>query len=121
MQKIRNEKDLKEGVTALVKSCAHMARIYALANGLPQTNTGERLRAARSHIGMAAAESEGLVRAFYVIQGLRLRVQAPLDPGAEGANHLDPDSLDDFERRILKEAFLQARKLQSRLALDYQV
>ena len=31
MQKIRNEKDLKEGVTALVKSCPHMARIYALA------------------------------------------------------------------------------------------
>ena len=35
MQKIRNEKDLKEGVTALVKSCAHMARIYALAGDPP--------------------------------------------------------------------------------------
>ena len=92
-----------------------------LANGLPQTNTAERLRAARTRIGMGLAESEGLVRAFYVVQGLRLRVQAPMRPGEEGANHLDPDKLDDFERRILKEAFLQARKLQSRLALDYQV
>ncbi len=98
-----------------------VARIYALANGLPQTNTAERLRAARAHIGMGVAESEGLVRAFYVIQGLRLRVQAPMQPGEEGANHIDPDKLDDFERRVLKEAFLQARKLQSRLALDYQV
>jgi DNA-3-methyladenine glycosylase II len=35
MQRIRNEKDLKEGVTALVKSCAHMARIYALAGDPP--------------------------------------------------------------------------------------
>jgi len=35
MQKIRNDKDLKEGVTALVKSCAHMARIYALAGDPP--------------------------------------------------------------------------------------
>src|ERR1041385_9165770 len=35
MQKIRNEKDLKEGVTALVKSCAHMARICALAGAPP--------------------------------------------------------------------------------------
>ena len=35
MQKIRNEKDLKEGVTALVKSCAHMARICALAGDPP--------------------------------------------------------------------------------------
>lgn len=97
------------------------ARIYALANGLPQTNTAERLRAARSCIGMGVAESEGMVRAFYVVQGLRLRVQASQEPGDEGANHLDPDRLDDFERRVLKEAFLQARKLQSRLALDYQV
>jgi DNA-3-methyladenine glycosylase II len=35
MQKIRNEKDLKEGVAALVKSCVHMARIYALAGDPP--------------------------------------------------------------------------------------
>ena len=97
------------------------ARIYALAHGLPQTNTGERLRSVRERIGMGIAENEGLVRAFYVIQGLRLRVQAPLEPGQAGANHLDPDKLDDFERRVLKEALLQARKLQSRLALDYQV
>jgi DNA-3-methyladenine glycosylase II len=35
MRSIRNEKDLKEGVTALVKSCAQMARIYALAGDPP--------------------------------------------------------------------------------------
>jgi len=98
-----------------------VARIYALANGVPQTNTAERLRAARSPIGMGIPECEGLVRAFYVIQGLRLRVQAPLGPGEQDGNHIDPDKLDDFERRVLKEAFLQARKLQSRLALDYQI
>ena len=98
-----------------------VARIYALAHGLSQTNTAERLRAVRGRIGMPVPETEGLVRAFFVIQGLRLRIQAPMKPGEEGANRLDPDELDDFERRVLKEAFLQARKLQSRLALDYQV
>lgn len=97
------------------------ARIYALANGLAQTNTAERLRAASPRIGMGVVEAEGLIRAFFLIQGLRLRVQARILPGDEGANHVEPDKLDDFERRILKEAFLQARKLQSRLSLDYQV
>ncbi len=97
------------------------ARIYALAQGLSETNTAARLTAARAGIGMGAAEADGLVRAFFVVQGLRLRKQATLAPGEEGANRIDPDRLDDFERRILKEAFLQARKLQSRLALDYQV
>jgi CBS domain-containing protein len=97
------------------------ARIYALAFGLSQTNTGERLRAARAGTGMGDSETEGLVHAFFIVQGLRLRNQAALQPGDEGGNRLDPDKLNDLERRILKEAFLQARKLQSRLALDYQV
>jgi CBS domain-containing protein len=97
------------------------ARIYALAHGLAQTNTGERLRAARAGTGMGPAETEALVQAFFIVQGLRLRNQATLKPRDEDANRVDPDKLNDFERRILKEAFLQARKLQSRLALDYQV
>ena len=97
------------------------ARIYALANGLAQTNTAERLRAARGGTRMGAAETEALVQAFFVIQGLRLRNQASLPPGQEGANRLDPDKLNPLERNILKAAFLQARQLQNRLALDYQV
>ena len=97
------------------------ARIYALAHGLAQTNTGERLRAARAGTGMGAAETEAHVHAFFIVQGLRLRNQATLKPGEEGASRVDPDKLNDFERRILKEAFLQARRLQSRLALDYQI
>ena len=97
------------------------ARIYALANGLAQTNTAERLRAARAGIGMDAAEAEALVHGFFAVQARRLRNQASLAPGDEGANRVDPDRIDDFERRVLKAAFLQARALQSRLALDYQI
>jgi DNA-3-methyladenine glycosylase II len=35
VRKIRNEKDLKEGVTALVKTCARLARVHALAGDPP--------------------------------------------------------------------------------------
>jgi CBS domain-containing protein len=97
------------------------ARIYALAHGIFQTNTGARLRAAHRHLGMSAGEAEAIVQSFYFVQGLRLRIQATLEPGAERANLVDPESLNPFERRVLKEAFLQARSLQSRLALDYQI
>jgi CBS domain-containing protein len=97
------------------------ARIYALAHGVAATHTAERLRAARERVGMGALEAEALAQAFFVVQGLRLRVQAPLDRHAEAPNRLDPDSLNPFERRVLKEAFLQARDLQARLALDYQI
>ena len=70
---------------------------------------------------MGAAEAEGLVDAFFVVQRLRLANQTVLEPGDEVANLVDPDKLNPFERRVLKEAFLQARSLQRRLALDYQV
>jgi CBS domain-containing protein len=36
-------------------------------------------------------------------------------------NRINPDELNDLDRRILKEAFRQARKVQARLALDYKV
>jgi CBS domain-containing protein len=97
------------------------ARIYALAHGLPLTHTGDRIRAAREAMGLGAAEAEAAVQAFFFVQGLRLRKQAELSARDEGANRLDPDTLNDFERRILRAAFVQGRTLQSRLALDYQV
>jgi len=34
---------------------------------------------------------------------------------------VDPDHLNDLDRRILKEAFRQARKLQTHLALNYNL
>jgi CBS domain-containing protein len=97
------------------------ARIYALAHGLPQTNTAARLRAARPHTGMGEMEAEATIDAFFVIQGLRLRNQADPGLGEERANRVDPDHLNELERHILKAAFGQARKLQTRLGLDYQV
>ena len=105
-----------------VRPFVDTARIYALAHALPQTNTGERLRAARAGTGMGAAETEAMIEAFFVIQRLRLRNQAAQDVLAEAtANRIDPDKLNELERHILKESFRLARKLQQRLALDYQL
>ena len=41
--------------------------------------------------------------------------------GRAADNRIRPDELNEVERRILKEAFRQARKLQQRLKLDYQI
>ena len=41
--------------------------------------------------------------------------------GRAGYNLILPDELNEIEWRILKEAFRQARKLQARLKLDYQL
>ena len=36
-------------------------------------------------------------------------------------NHINPKQLNDLDRRILKEAFRQSRKIQSRLAMEYDL
>jgi CBS domain-containing protein len=90
------------------------ARVYALAHGLPQTNTAERLRAAASHIGLR--DVAAMADAFYVIQSLRLRIQKD---GSE--NRVSPESLNRLERATLKEALRLGRELQARLALDYHL
>jgi CBS domain-containing protein len=98
------------------------ARIYALAQGLPQTNTVERLRAAGPGTRMSAEVVEATVAAFLAIQQLRLRNQASQEALSEDtANRIDPDKLNELDRHILKESLRLARKLQQRLALDYQV
>jgi CBS domain-containing protein len=103
-----------------VRPFVDAARVYALAFGLSQTGTVERLRAATGDLRMAPPEMAAIIDAFFLIQKLRLRIQAR--PGnKENANRIDPDALNDFERRSLKEAFRQARKLQQRLALDYDL
>jgi CBS domain-containing protein len=97
------------------------ARVYALGLGLAQTGTAERLRAAVPELRMAPPEMAAIVDAFFYIQKLRLRIQAGPQTRTESANRLDPAALNDFETRSLKEALRQARKLQQRLALDYEL
>lgn len=105
------------------------ARVLALANGLRQTNTADRLRAYREARHQPEAQSAALVDAFHFIQSLRLRVQAGTgkahaggrSAGEDLANRIDPAKLNAFEQSCLKEALRLARQLQRQLELDFQV
>ena len=111
--------DLKlNGTTPFVDA----ARLFALAAGVSATGTAARLRGAAAKLGIAEAEVEGWLSSFFFIQMLRLRTQHEQDAaGLSMSNRVNPDTLNDLDRRILKEAFRQARKVQSRIALDYRV
>lgn len=97
------------------------ARIFALATGIPNTNTAERLRLSGAKRSANSEEVKAAIDALNFIQLLRLRHQQLDDrPGEQGNNLIYPDKLNELDRRILKEAFRQAKKLQQRLKLDYQ-
>jgi CBS domain-containing protein len=96
------------------------ARVIALAHGIADTNTAERLRSAARASHLGSDDVRALVDALHFIQSLRLRQQlAGAAPGAH--NRIDPGNLNELDRLILKEAFRQARTLQHRLQLEYRL
>jgi CBS domain-containing protein len=109
------------------------ARIYALRTGLSASNTVQRLRQAGARIGIQPDELAALIDGFHFIQSLRLRLHtqefdAAATGGAQtenpdrlGDNLIRPQELNELDRRILKEALRQTRKLQTRLRFDYQL
>ena len=111
--------DLKLNGAALFVDAA---RILSLAAGDTHTATAERLRAVAEQRGLSLGEVDGWIDAFHFIQAVRMaHQQAQIEAGVPPDNYLDPDSLNALDRRILKEAFRQARKLQQRLRLDYRL
>ncbi|MES2976815.1 MAG: DUF294 nucleotidyltransferase-like domain-containing protein [Pseudomonadota bacterium] len=109
--------DLKLQGTAVFVDAA---RVYSLAHGVEATSTRERLLAVGPLLGVAPAEHEAWVSAFEFLQMLRLRVQLSLQTASDRPNHLRIDTLNEIERRLLRECLRVARSLQQRLALDYQ-
>jgi len=115
-----------DGTIDLKKSGARLfvdvARILALRAGVASSSTVQRLRQAGARMGMQGEEVAAMIDGFHFIQLLRLRAQhLETEHDAPGDNKVNPDMLNELDRRILKEAFRQARKLQLRLKLDYQL
>ncbi len=115
------------------------ARLYALAHGIDAVNTRARFEAIGPALGVPPRECEGWIGGFEFLQMLRLRGQIAREaaeegqreqPGTERAggwqrdpstnpNLLDLASLNDIDRRILKESLRIARRLQQRIELDF--
>lgn len=113
------------GTIDLKKSGARLftdaARVLALAAGVEHTNTVQRLRQAGPLLNMPAGEIASISDGFFFLQTLRLRGQMVAQTAPHGVNRINPAELNEVDRRILKESFRQARKLQRRIALDYRL
>jgi CBS domain-containing protein len=97
------------------------ARVFALAAGTTAQNTAARLRHAGAVRHVPQEETEAVIGAFYFLVMLRLQHQHLAPAGQTTGNRIDPHALNELDRQILKEALRQARKVQKRLALDYQL
>ena len=98
------------------------ARIIALKHKISPKGTHERFQAAAQLNVLNQSDVDSWIEAYDFIQLLRMKQhKEQLAQGVPIHNHIDPDSLNELNRRILKEAFRQARKLQSYLEREYQL
>ncbi|AOE82969.1 putative nucleotidyltransferase substrate binding domain-containing protein [Pseudomonas sp. TCU-HL1] len=111
--------DLKvQGLTPFVDG----ARLLALAHGISACGTLERLRQLVEREVVDAQDGAAYEEAYHFIQQTRMQQhQHQARQGLPYSNRLDPDTLNHLDRRILRESFRQAQRLQSSLALRYQL
>ncbi|MCY1394534.1 hypothetical protein D9M71_94570 [compost metagenome] len=111
--------DLKvQGLTPFVDG----ARLLALAHGISANNTIERLRQLVTHEVIGRLDGAAYEEAYHFIQQTRMQQhQLQSRQNLPYSNRLDPDSLNDLDRRILRESLRQAQRLQSSLTLRYQL
>ena len=111
--------DLKvEGLTPFVDG----ARILALANGIAESNTLDRLRLLADKEVIEAKDAASFEEAYHFIQLIRMQQhQRQTREGKKLHNRLDPDTLNTLDRRILRESFRQAQRLQNKLSVRYQL
>jgi CBS domain-containing protein len=96
------------------------ARAFALALGIAETNTAQRIRLAGRRLNRDERDIAASVDAYHFLQLLRLRAQrggfdGDDDKPRKAANRIDPYALNEIDQRMLREAFRQARSLQTHL------
>ncbi len=99
-----------------------MARVRALAAGVVERSTLDRLEGAAARGAMRTEAAETLSEAFRFL--IRMRLDAQLTARRAGrpfTNAVELAALSALERRHLKDTFLSVRELQEELALDYAV
>ncbi len=111
--------DLKaQGLTPFVDG----ARLLALANGIEATNTLQRLRQLVAKQVIDKLDGAAYEEAYHFIQQTRMQQhQRQTRDNQAWSNRIDPDSLNDLDRRILRESLRQAQRLQASLTLRYQL
>ncbi|SDU06755.1 putative nucleotidyltransferase substrate binding domain-containing protein [Halopseudomonas salegens] len=111
--------DLKtQGLTPFVDA----ARLLSLAHGIRENNTLERFRLLSEQGVIDSKDAAAYEEAYHFIQLIRMQQHQRQDlEGKAFSNRIDPDSLNHLDRRILRESFRQAKRLQASLALRYNL
>ncbi|WP_336368493.1 putative nucleotidyltransferase substrate binding domain-containing protein [Marinobacter sp. C2H3] len=115
----RQALDLKrQGLAPFVEA----VRVFALANGVAAANTLERMDDLARKGVFDAKDANAWKEGYSLIQAIRMRAHQEMLAREEPlTNLIHPDDLNPLDRRILRESFRQAQRLQQKLELTYQL
>jgi CBS domain-containing protein len=95
--------------------------LWALAHGVRETNTLERLRAlsARKAIGQEQADELGHTLEFLLLLRLRHHLEQ-MEAGQPLDDFINPNALNQMDRTTIKQAFHIIARQQAAIAEQYQ-
>jgi CBS domain-containing protein len=113
----RNKFDIKRAMMPIVD----YARVYALKQGVEETNTLDRLSRLMQRGTLLPRDFNEIEQGYSFLMQLRLarQVSAMLDEDAPPDNYVNPKELSGIEQRLLKEIFVRIGNLQTRMSFDF--
>ena len=97
-------------------------RVLALGHGIDNSNTLERIRQLVSKGVIERLDGDAYAEAYHFIQLIRMQQhQQQARSELAYSNRIYPDELNHLDRRILRESFRQAQRLQASLTFRYQL
>jgi CBS domain-containing protein len=113
----RDTLDVKHPMITIV----NYTRLYALKNGVEETNTQERMYQIFLKKGLSWEDYKEFEQAYSFLMQLRLTRQltAVIKENAKPDNYINPNKLPRLEQTMLKEIFKRIEKYQEKMVFDF--
>lgn len=97
------------------------SRIYALKNGISQSNTLTRLFRLYTRHALTAKEYTDIIRAYNYMMRLRFtrQITTIMDEGKSPDNYINPHNLSALDQKMLKEIFKTIENLQQKMDVEF--
>jgi CBS domain-containing protein len=114
----KNELNMKvKGIAPIVD----MARLFALEKGVRETSTIERLSTLKEKHTIVKEFADELEHAFEFMMLLRIQQQfEQMESGKEPNNFINPNSLSNLEKKMMKQSFNLITRLQDIIIERYK-
>jgi CBS domain-containing protein len=120
---VRSKGDLKNtlDIKSPMRLIVDFARLYALQNKIPQTNTLERLREMQFQNILDQEDHDELAHAYSYMMQMRLSHQITnmTEKNIPPDNNINPKELTHIEQQALKEALKRIRMAQGKMRMEH--